>query len=178
METTTRYHLPVRPYSPIDALNRRAAAIGSPRYAQGAAHANYNGHHVQVYWNDCRQYYVCDYTWAGRIVLARGTVEQCTAAAIAEYNRGALGASVSVEVLEKDADKISKLFPQLISGPSVFAHESSWHTWRHKCAMEAARDSANPRCPVMLFDWDLMQVSESREAYVEALRKKHGRVYT
>lgn len=38
------YHLPVIPFSPIDALNRRAAAVGSIGYAEAASHANYNGH--------------------------------------------------------------------------------------------------------------------------------------
>lgn len=172
----THHHLPIRPYSPIDALNRRAAALGSPRYAQAASHANYNGHNVTVSWNDYKKYYVCSYTWAGRIVLARGTLEECTAAAVAEYNRGALGASVDVSVLGEDADRILKLFPQLVPGRCEFP--PSWHTWRHECAAAAARDSANPRLAVMIFDWELMQATETREAYVTALRTKHGRVYT
>ena len=41
MQTTNRtYHLPVRPYSPIDAVNRAASAKGSPRYAQNTADAD------------------------------------------------------------------------------------------------------------------------------------------
>lgn len=173
---THHYHLPVRPYSPIDALNRRAAALGSPRYAQGAHLANYNGHHVTVSWNDYRKYYVCDYTWAGRIVLARGDASACTTAAVTEYNRGALGASVDVSVLGEDADHVLKLFPQLTPGRCEF--RPSWHTWRHECAASAARDSANPRLAVMIFDWELMQAAETREAYETALREKHGRIYT
>ena len=170
------YHLPVRPYSPIDALNRRSVALGSPRYAQLAGHANYNGHHVTVSWNDYRKYYIAQYFWAERIVLARGTAEQCTAAAIAEYNRGALGASVSVSVRGEDADRIVKLFPELTPGEREAKCE--WRSWRHECAEEAARDSANPRLPVMLFDWELMQAADTREAYETALRAKHGRIYT
>ncbi len=175
-ETEHHYHLPVRPYSPIDALNRRAAALGSPRYAQAAHGANYNGHHVTVSWNDYRKYYVCRYTWAGDIVLSRGNAEACTRAAIAEYNRGALGASVDVSVLGEDVDRILPLFPELVPGRCDF--KPAWHTWQHECAAAAARDSANPRSPVMVFDWDLMQVAETREAYETALRTKHGRVYT
>ncbi len=82
------FHLPVRPYSPIDALNRRAAALGSPRCAELTSHADYNGHHVTVSWNSYRNYYVAEYTWAGRVVLARGSFEVCLAAALAEYRRG------------------------------------------------------------------------------------------
>jgi hypothetical protein len=173
--STHHYHLPVRPYSPIDALNRRAAAIGSPRYAQAASWADYNGHHVTVSWNDYRKYYGCEFTWAGRHVLARGTAEQCTAAAVAEYNRGALGASVDVSVLSHDVDLVLKSFPQLAPGRCEF--QPSWYTWRHKCAAAAARDAANPRISVMIFDWDLMQAADSEEAYVAAIREKHGRVY-
>lgn len=179
METKHRYHLPVRPFSPIDALNRRAAALGSPSYASGASHADYNGHHVTVSWNEYRKYYVCEYTWAGRIVLARGSAEECTAAAVAEYNRGALGASVDVSLVgDEDSERVLKLFPQLASGPCEFAHQTSWYTWRHECAASAARDYANPRLAPMIFDWDLMQAAETRQAYVAALREKHGRVYT
>lgn len=170
------YHLPVRPYSPIDALNRRSAALGSPRYAEFTSHANYNGHHVTVSWNDYRKYYVCEYTWAGRIVLARGNAEDCTAAAVTEYNRGAVGASVDVSLREEDVDRIVSAFPLLAPGRCEF-QPSSWYTWRHECAASAARDSANPRLAVMLFDWALMQTAETREAYEAALLEKHGRIY-
>jgi hypothetical protein len=56
--------------------------------------------------------------------------------------------------------------------------EGDWYTWRHVCAAASARDYANPRGMVMLFDWDLMQAADSREAYEAALKAKHGRVYT
>jgi hypothetical protein len=169
------YHLPVRPYSPIDALNRRSAALGSPRYAQGAHYADYNGHHVVVAWNSYRKYYVAQYMWAGPNVLARGSFEATTAAAIAEYNRGALGASVDVSVPENDVDSALRLFPQLAAGRCDF--KPAWYTWRHECAAQAARDSANPRLAVMVFDWKLMESAETREVYEAALRAKHGRVY-
>ncbi len=93
------FHMPERPYSPIDSLNRRAAALGSPRYAQLAAGANYNGHRVAVQFNTYKQYWTAEYFWAGRVVLARGKFAACLAAALAEYKRDALGSSVVVEVV-------------------------------------------------------------------------------
>jgi hypothetical protein len=170
------YHLPVRPYSPIDALNRMAAAIGSIRLAQAAHGANYNGHHVTVSWNDYRKYYVARYTWAGDIVLARGTAEACVAAAVAEYNRGALGASVEVTLSDGDTARVLQMYPQLVPGECVFGAKCDWHTWRHDCAREAARD-ASCRTPWMIFDWDLMQTTPDRAAYEAALREKYGRTH-
>lgn len=168
------YHLPVRPYSPIDALNRRAAAVGSPRYAELARSADYNGHHVAVHWNDYRRYYIAEYFWAGRVVLARGAADHCVAAAVEEYNRGALGASVDVSLRGEDVDLIVGKFPQLITGRCEF--QGPWWTWRHDCAALAARDAANPRLPVMIFDWPLMQAATDRKAYEAALKAKYGRI--
>ncbi len=85
---------PTRPYSVIDAINRYAASTGSARYAALAANSDYNGHRVSVTFNDYRGYWIAEYFWAGRHVLARGTIEACLHAAVVEYDRGALGASV------------------------------------------------------------------------------------
>lgn len=93
----THYWLPTRAYSIIDAINRMAAATGSPRYAGASENADYNGHSVRVYFNDYRKYWLAEYTWAGRQVLARGSFEDCLRAAQREYDRGAKGASVVVE---------------------------------------------------------------------------------
>jgi hypothetical protein len=173
---THHYHLPIRPYSPIDSLNRRAAAIGSVRTVALTSHANYNGHHVHTSWNDYRSYYVTEYTWAGRVVLARGEADRCTAAAIAEYDKGALGASVHIALRGVDVDHVLSLYPQL--RPGADEGDRPWYTWRHQCAAEAARDAANPRIPVMVFDWDLMQACSDRAEYERALKAKHGRIYT
>lgn len=96
--------LPTRPYSIVDALNRRSLATGGVRAAQLGGHADYNGHAVRVWFNDFRGHWVADYTWAGPVVLARGTLEACLAAAAREYARGALGASAEVIIAsEHDA---------------------------------------------------------------------------
>jgi len=107
MSACKEYHLPERPFTPIDSLNRRAAALGSPRYALAAGHANYNGHHVTLNWNDFRRYYVAEYFWAGRMVIARGRFEHCLAATLEEYKRGALGASAGLYPREDDAEAIA-----------------------------------------------------------------------
>jgi hypothetical protein len=183
---TAIFHLPVRPYSPIDALNRRATALGSPRYAELTSHADYNGHHVTLSWNSYRGYYVAEYCWAGRVVIARGAFNYCLAAVLAEYRRGALGASASVSPREDDEAAIEacKATEDLIEGDIWKRDENGsslgmapWYTWRHECAAASARDYANPQSMAMLFDWELLQAAETREAYEAALKVKHGRVY-
>lgn len=187
MNTTTRFHLPVRPYSPIDALNRRAAALGSPRYAELTGYADYNGHHVTLSWNSYRQYYVAEYHWAERIVIARGSFDSCLAAVLAEYKKGALGASASINPREDDAAAVAacEAANDLVRGDLWEQQEDgtrklglpSWHTWRHECAAASARDYAHPNALAMVFDWELMQAAETREAYEAALKAKYGRCY-
>lgn len=182
----TAYHLPVRPYSPIDALNRRAAATGSIRYAEAAAHADYNGHHVRLTWNSYRSYYVAEYFWAERVVIARGSFAECLDATLREYRKGALGASAEVCPRDDDAEAVAlcEATEGLATG-SGWEDEpggmkrlvAPWRTWQHECAEESARDAANPGAMVMLFDWALMQSAKSRAEYEAALRVRHGRVY-
>lgn len=172
----TQYHAPMVQFSPIDALNRRAAALGSPGYAQAAAYADYNGHAVRVWWNDYRRYYITEFCWAGRNVLARGDFEKCLRAALDYYNRGEKGSSVMVALADGDADAAAACdsAPELVPGVE---EELPWYTWRHQCAAAAARDAANPGMLVMIFDWGLMQEADSQEEYEQALQAKYGRTY-
>jgi hypothetical protein len=179
------FHVPERPYSPIDSLNRRAAALGSPRYAQLASGANYNGHRVAVQFNSYRQYWTAEYFWAGRVVLARGNFAQCIAAALREHERGALGSSVVVHLVDgswsasgdelEQALAICRHMTELVEGraPQV----PDWYTWRHTVAAQCARDSALPNSRPTIFDWDVMQAVDSEDAHLEAIRAKHGRTY-
>ena len=185
-DAVTEFHLPVIPYSPIDALNRRAAALGSPRYAQAAAYADYNGHCTSTHWNDYRQYYVTEYFWAGRVVLARGSFESCLREALVSYARGALGSSATVSPRADDAAAIAlcEAEPKLVRGSLWVVgddgrelNQGSWYTWRHRAAAESARDSANPRASTLIFDWELMQAADSRQDYEAALQAKYGRTY-
>jgi hypothetical protein len=110
MDTTIALWLPTRPLSLIDMINRRAAATGSPRYASLAESADYNGHHVGVTFNDYRRYWVAEYTWAGRVVIGRGSLEECLRAAKREYDRGAKGATVCVYVRNDEERAIAEGF--------------------------------------------------------------------
>ena len=170
------YHIPIRPYGPIDALNRRAAAVGSGGYAMAAGRADYNGHPVSVTWNEYRQYYIAQYFWAGRPVLARGEFGPCMDAAIREYDRGALGASVVVVPRDGDtaAEAICEACHCLVPGlfPDGFP---SWYSWKHAWAVRCARDSAHPCGLVLLFDWTLMEASETQEQYEAVLKEAYGR---
>lgn len=165
------FYLPERPYTPIDALNRRAAALGSPGYAQSAEHADYNGHRITVAWNEYRGYYVTEYFWAGRVVLARGDFAHCLDAAVREWRKGALGCSVAISPREEDLDTCLDV-PELVK-----EDDRSWYTWRHAIAAQCARDYANPRALTRLFDWELLQAADDENDYTERVRAKHGRAW-
>lgn len=169
------FYVPTRPYSPIDALNRRAAAVGSPGYAEKAANADYNGHRITVGWNEYRGYYIAQYWWAGRHVLRRGKFQDCLDAALREHNRGALGSSIIVCPRPDDAEAIAICETH----EALLAKEppQDWLTWRHKCAAESVRDSANPGMMRLHFDWPLMQEAASEEEYRAALTAKYGNAY-
>ena len=171
------FHLPTRPYSPIDYLNRRSAAQGSMQYAQAASHADYNGHSVSLYWNEYRGYYLAEYQWGERVVIARGSFAQCLAATLAEYNRGALGSSASVTPRDDDAESISlcESTSALISGP--LPQKEPWWTWRHTVAGSCARDYCHPGKMTMIFDWEVMQSATDEESYYQAVKAKHDRAY-
>lgn len=178
MRNGPAFHVPIRPYTPIDALNARAAALGSPRYASAASLADYNGHRVTVAFNDHRRYYTSEYFWAGRIVLSRGDFAPCLRSALDEQARGAKGASVAVCLRADDAAALAlcEAEPMLVPG-ELPSKMPDWYTWQHECAAAAARDSANPRAGAMIFDWSLMQAAADRGAYEMALQAKYGRVW-
>lgn len=188
-ETTTCvvFHLPQRPYSPIDAHNRAAAAKGSPSYAQATHYADYNGHHVTLSWNEYRQYYVAEYYWGGRVVIGRGDFDSCLKAVLDDYARGALGSSAAIYVRATDEAALAaaRAAPGVVEG-SLWRNAGNdalrevgreWWTWRHQVGVESARDMANPGCPVLIFDWSLCEAAADREAYESALKAKYGQVY-
>lgn len=174
------YHIPEIPYGIIDAMNRRAAAVGSPLYAQQTAYANYNGHRIGVHYNDYRGYYITEYYWGERVVLARGSFQDCLAAAIKEHKRGALGCCVAISPREDDreADEICKLTPELVSGSLNDSPPREWWTWKHAAASRSVRDCANPNALRMNFDYDLLQSAQTEEEYERLLTEKFGRAWT
>jgi hypothetical protein len=136
---TPKYWMPTRPYSVIDAVNRMAAATGSTAYAMRAAHADYNGHAVRVYWNDYRGYWLAEYQWGERVVLARGQLAEALYAACREYKRGALGASVRAAYPEsvREGNVPSESIPYFeqmcvehgLTSEAVLSEEAHRDTW-------------------------------------------------
>jgi hypothetical protein len=180
----TKFVLPTIEGTPIDSLNRRAAAVGSPGYAMQTAHANYNGHHVSLYWNDYKGYYVADYTWAGRNVIARGTFKQCLDACVTYYEKGHIGACVWITPrvddpkLSDDTEALELIAanPQIITKEEDEANGSHL-TWQHHCAIESVKDYCFPGQISLRFDWDLMQESDDRDNYINNLKAKYGNAY-
>jgi hypothetical protein len=175
MDNVTEFHLPVIPYGPSVALNRMAAALGSPRYAMAASGADYNGHHIKVWWNEHNRYYIAEYTWAGRIVIERGSFAACLRAALTYYERGALGSSA--EICPRSDDEAALALcraDERIAEGSFWVRDfngcrpryGAWYTWMHEVASKSARDSANPRGLVRIFDWGVMQTCQSLAEYV------------
>lgn len=103
------YHLPEIELSPLDVVNRRAAATGSVRYAQLTASSDYNGHPITVSfkphaiggpkWN-------AEYHWGERIVIGRGSLNTCLEAAKAEHDGGAGGCCVRVYLHEEAPESL------------------------------------------------------------------------
>jgi len=136
-EARVTFHLPTKPLTVIDLINRRAAATGSIRYAMLTSDADYNGHSNRLCWNDYRSYYVGEYQWDERCVFVRSTdAVHAVRTSIQEYSRQGRGASLSLSILPKDADAVRAAFPELIEGSAEQA-QSSWWTWRHAKVGEA-----------------------------------------
>jgi len=83
----------------VDAINRAWAATGSVRLAQQTSNVDYNGHAVMVSLKPFAMggaRWSASYIWGGIQRLASGSFEICLQAAMAEFNRGASFASVTV----------------------------------------------------------------------------------
>lgn len=142
------FHLPTKPMSLIDRINRHAAATGSVGYARASADADYNGHVLRAYYNDYRKYYVCEYQWGERVVISRGTCEQVLRAAIAEFGRQGRGASLAVYVRTEDVEIARAL--GLIEGLAPDADGSDWRFAEVPQAMRLERQSGIPAIAYLL----------------------------
>lgn len=132
-----QFFLPCKPYSPIDAVNRIAAAQGSVGYAIASANADYNGHRISLSWNGFRGYYIAEYYWGERRVIVRSSdAKEAIAASIREYDRQGLGSSLHIALKPEDA-KAAEEFPQLIHGREC--PNQPWWTWKHREAGSALR---------------------------------------
>lgn len=93
------HELPEIPLTPIDLINRRAAATGSQRYAVAAGGAGYNGHNVVVQFKTRTVYgnlWVAEYYYGEPVRLGRGRLEHCLQEARREYDKGLRGTTVMI----------------------------------------------------------------------------------
>lgn len=173
-----RWWLPTRPYKVVDAINRMAAATGSPRYAMAAASANYNGHMVMVSWNDFRGYWVAGYTWAGWNVIARGYLKYALEAALKEYERGALGSCVHATVRDAEEAEIAEsLGYQPWSKKIEAEYNQTWMTELHNKvgeAMQYEKAGLAPLVGILANAKDLADYEAQKEAALAERRAKRA----
>jgi hypothetical protein len=133
------FHVPTKPFTAIDAINRVHVATGSPRLAMAGESADFNGHANHIDFNWYRGYYVGEYHWAGRNVWYRGgSLASAIEAGIREYDQQGKGASLSV-LVEKDADlAVARAHPRLVEGTEDVT-KADWWTWQHAHAGDFVR---------------------------------------
>ena len=140
VSTLPHFHVPTKPYSVIDAINRVHVATGSIGMAMAASGADYNGHRSNLTFNDYRQYYVGEFYWGQRCVFHRGTVFAIALnAALAEFDRQGLGASLHVYPKDEADIAICRANPRLVEGDEDL-DKAAWYTWQHKHAAWYVRD--------------------------------------
>lgn len=137
-----RWWLPTIPYTLVDAVNRAAAATGSVRYAQLSADASYNGHHVSVYYNDYRNYFLCEHYWGERVVHARGEMAAALRAGKYEYDLGHRGTVVvTCDLTPEEADYARSLGYTTYTKEIEEAHNATWMTDLYGLVGEAMGDA-------------------------------------
>ena len=95
------YWIPTKPYSFIDAINRRASATGSVGYAQATQSADYNGHRVTLAWNDYRAYYMVKHYFGQRVVHHRSaSFAEALRAGVEEWRAQGRGAALFIHPRE------------------------------------------------------------------------------
>ena len=167
------FHLPTKPYSVIDAINRVAAGQGSIRYAQMAADSDYNGHAIGMSFNDYRRYYVAEYFWGERVVIARGSAETVLDAVVREFTEHqGRGASLSVRLKVEDSYLAAK--HGLLAGREP--KELAWRTPLHFLAGQAHTLETKMGVPAMSFLANSKTVAEYEsklQAHYTAVRAAH-----
>ena len=96
-------YMPTIPLTPLDLINRRDAATGSPARAHASSAADYNGHHVSIqYLPDAftGPKWVASYYWGERVYLGRGTLPRCIGATRGYYDSGPRGAGAQLTTSE------------------------------------------------------------------------------
>ena len=166
------FHVPTKPYSAIDAINRAYAATGSCRMACATQGADFNGHANRLYSNAYRHYFVGEYQWAGRNVWFRGTnLADGISAALRAYDSQGKGASLTVEVENMADAALCLANPRLVEGEED-VRTAPWWTWQHEHAHDYILDErAWGGISVKLFT-DAASYDEYRAAVSAELAKR------
>lgn len=170
------FHAATKPFSFIDAHNRRALATGGNPAAGYTA--DYNGHRVTVRWNSYRGHYVGSYRWDGEKRIARGSLAAVISACLAFHKRQGRGASLSVHVRAEDVEAVAPFVEAgdlIETTEDTAAADLAWYTWRHTFAANCAPDYARPFAFRYLFDADLLAAAENQREYLALVEAKHGR---
>jgi hypothetical protein len=168
--TTIRYFLPEKPGTVVDAYNAQSAAQGSVGLAMSAHFADYNGHHNVLSFNDHRQYWVGEYTWAGRNVFVRSNnFVEALKQSISEYNHQGKFAVLWVFARNEDEAKICEEHGLLLwSEETERLENAKWQTWKHLAVPQArsAEKFCNPGAIHTLLN------SNSKEEFEAALYRR------
>lgn len=164
-----KFHLPTKPLSIVDAINRLGLATGSFGVAMASSNSDYNGHPISVSFNEYRQYYVAQYVWGDRVVIARGNCEDVLNAAIEFFGRQGRGASLKVELRDEDAGIAEAL--GLAAGDEA---RPAWRDWKFDEINEALLSERQLGIPKAAFLIQAMDENDYRErinAYIESRRR-------
>jgi hypothetical protein len=162
------FWVPTKPFTAIDAMNRMSAATGSIRSAIASGDADYNGHCVEVWFNDYKGYWIGHYTWNGTCVIARGTLREVLTVAVREFAGMGRGAEIRVEVPEDQITEALLVFAdfpaiQPRTPETIAAHNATWRTWKHD-AVNAVLSSMKWFGPVEFEAWGKSETLEEFEA--------------
>ena len=165
------FHLPTKPYSFIDCINRRHVATGSIYGAMSAHMADYNGHYNTLSFNEYRQYYVGEYTWAGRNVFVRSSdFVEALKASIKEHSLQGRGACLLVcPFTEKDVEICKSLDYNLVEGQEDL-NKADWYTFKHKLAGDAISYERDLGIPAIKILMDSNSEEEYRNGKAKALK--------
>ncbi len=169
-----QFFIPTKPFTLTDQINRVAAATGSVRYAMGAAYADYNGHRITVDFNDYRGYYIAQYYWGERVVIARGDFAQVLDAGIKKFDRSGKGACLIVIPKNEDVHLCESNARLMAWSKEVEESEMvKWYTWKHSAVAHAMTLERQYAIPMQL----LME-AETKEAWdaavTDAFKARHA----
>jgi len=181
------YELPTIPFSPIDLINRRAAATGSMTYAMLTGSADYNGHRVSVSFKDkavCGPVWNAEFYWGERMVLGRGSFAHCLDAALAYYKQGHKGAHVVIGLSPLAPEPLEEQRRLVLAAGGVpYSYDGSeakpsWWSGKHEAVSDALHWHGNLHHILMeaalAFEGQPAEWAAHRDALVKgAIQAKH-----